>query len=152
TGVTAAAAAPPSPAIAQGARYELALAYRELDRPVEAEALLAELAAGRGGPVAADAGFLLGQGHVEAGRYAQAMAPLEHYLAANPRGDVAEFALAHLAVAQLGVGRVDDAWKTLATLGERFPRSKALPPARLRLAEAALGAHQADRAAEQFRL
>src|SRR5262249_41650810 len=75
----------------------------------------------------------------------------EHYLAANPRGDVADFALADLAVAQFGAGRPDDAWKTLATLTERFPGSKALTPARLRLAEAALEAHQPDRAVPLFR-
>jgi TolA-binding protein len=54
-------------------------------------------------------------------------------------------------VAQLELDRTEDAWKTLATLTERFPHSKALPPARLRLAEGALAAHQLDRAAEQFR-
>ena len=40
-------------------------------------------------------------------------------------------------------------WPSLA---ERFPASRALAPTRLRLAEAALAAHQAERAAEQFRL
>ena len=141
-----------SPAVVPSARYELALAYRALGRSAEAEAILARLAEGPSSPIAADAQFLIGQAHVDAGRSLQAIAPLEHYLAANPRGDVAEFALAQLAVAQLGAGRTDDAWKTLATLAERFPGSKALPPARLRLAEAALAAHQADRAVEPFRL
>ena len=65
---------------------------------------------------------------------------------------MADFALAHLAVARLGLGQLDEAWKTMADLAERFPRSQALAPTRLRLAEAALAAHQADRAAEQFRL
>ena len=40
----------------------------------------------------------------------------------------------------------------LAKLGREFPESKSLPSARLRVAEAALAAHQAERAAEQFRL
>jgi cellulose synthase operon protein C len=134
------------------ARYELALAYRALGRPADAEAILNRLAEATSGPVAANAQFLLAQEHVEAGRYAQAVGLLERYLAAYPRGDVAEFALAHLAVAQLGVGKTDDAWKTLSTLAERYPASKALPRARLRLAEAALAAHHPDRAVEQFRL
>jgi TolA-binding protein len=137
---------------AQDARYELALAYRALGRSAEADALLARLSESTNGPVAADALFLLGQEHVEAGRFAQAIGPLERYLAANPRGDVAEFALADLAVAQLGAGRADDAWKTLAVLAERFPAGKALPRTRVRVAEAALAAHQPERAAEQFRL
>jgi TolA-binding protein len=148
----AGSAASPAPVVAQEARYELALAYRALGRPDEAEAILARLAQGPSGPIAADARFLLGQAHVEAGRYAQALAPLGQYLSANPRGEVAAMALAHLAVAQLGAGRADDAWKTLALLAERFPRHKALAPARLRFAEAALAAHQPDRAVEQFRL
>ena len=55
-------------------------------------------------------------------------------------------------MARLGLGKFDDAWKNLASLAERFPGSKALIPTRLRLAEAALTAHQVERAAEQFRL
>jgi TolA-binding protein len=137
---------------AQDARYELALAYRALGRSTEADAILARLSESTTVAVASDAQFLLGQEHVEAGRYAQALGPLERYLATNPHGDVAEFALAHLAVAQLGAGRADDAWKTLATLADRFPTSKALLRTRVRLAESALAAHQPDRAAEQFRL
>ncbi len=134
------------------ARYELALSYRALGRTAEADAILASLADLKSGHVAADAQFLLGQGHVEAGRYDKAVGLLERYLAANPKGEVAEFALADLAVAQFGAGKTDDAWKTLATLSDRFPSSKALRLARLRLAEAALAAHHPDRAAEQFRL
>jgi cellulose synthase operon protein C len=143
---------PLSPAVLQDARYELALAYRALGRSADAEKLLAGLAAEPAGPVAADAQFLLGQAHVEAGRYADAIAPLERYLAANPRGDVAEFALADLVAAQLGAGHPDDAGKALETLARQYPKGKALPRARLRIADAALAARQYDRAAEQFRL
>ena len=134
------------------AGYELALAYRALGRSADAERLLARLAEEPAGPVAADARFLLGQAHVEAGRFAEAIAPLERYLADNPRGDVAEFALADLVAAQLGAGRADAAAQTLANLARQFPDGKALPRARLRFAEAALAARTFDRAAEQFRL
>ena len=68
------------------ARYELALAYRALGRSAESDALLARLSESKNDTVAADALFLLGQEQVEAGRYAQALGPLERYLAANPRG------------------------------------------------------------------
>jgi len=146
------APSPPPPALAQAARYDLALAYRTLGQAARAEAILAELAKGSSGPIAADAQFLLGQAHLDARRYALAVAALERYLAAKPDGDVADFALAHLAVARLGLGQADDAWKTMADLAVRFPRSPALSPTRLRLAEAALAAHRADRAVEQFRL
>ena len=140
------------PALAQDARYELALAYRALGRMADADKLLATLAAEPAGPLAADAQFLLGQAHVEAGRYAEAIPPLQRYLAENPRGEVAEFALADLVAAQLGAGRTEDAGKTLALLARQFPAGKALPRARLRIAEAALAARQFDRAVEQFHL
>ncbi len=142
----------PRPALAEAARYELALAYRALGQSARAEVLLAEVAKGSTGSVAPDAQFVLGQAHLEARRYAEAIAPLESYLASNPHGDVADYALAHLAVARLATGRVDDAWKAMTTLAERFPRSHALAATRLRLAEAELATHHPARAAEQFRL
>ena len=117
-----------------------------------ADKLLAGLAGSENGGAGANARFLIGQAHVEQGRYAEALEPLKDYLAANPRGDVADYALADLAIAQLGLGRQGEAWDTLAQLASRFPSSKALPPSRLRLAEAALDAGQADRAIAQFRL
>jgi TolA-binding protein len=55
-------------------------------------------------------------------------------------------------MARVGLGRLDDAWKDLVSLAERFPRSKSLAATRVRLAEAALAANQPSRAAEQFRL
>jgi TolA-binding protein len=152
-GAAAGRTAPPlSPAVVQDARYELALAYRELRRPADAEKLLARLAGEPAGAAAADAQFLLGQAHVEAGRFGEAIAPLERYLDANPRGDVAEFALADLVAAQLGAGRPAEADKTLALLARQYPAGKALPRARLRVAEAAEVAGKFDRAIEQFRL
>ena len=77
---------------------------------------------------------------------------LKAYLSASPQGEVADVAMAHLAVAHLGLGQLDDAWKIVAELAERFPRTKILGPTRLRLAEAELAAHRADRACEQFRI
>ena len=145
------ATAPLPPAAAQDARYELALAYRALGRSAEAEKILARLAAEPAGPVAADAQFLIGQTHLEAGRFAEAIAPLERYLAANPRGDVAEFALADLVAAQLGAGHPSDADKTLEALARQHPAGKGLPRARLRVAETALAARQYDKAAGLFR-
>ena len=70
---------------------------------------------------------MLGQGHVESGRFAEAIPPLEKYLAGKPDGEVADFALAHLAHAQLELGRPDDARATVDDLATRFPKSKALP-------------------------
>jgi len=142
----------PPPGLSQAIRYELAIAYRGLGRSADAEATLSKLTTEASSAFTSDAQFLLGQAHVEGGRYAAAIGPLEKYLAANPKGEVAEFALAHLVVARIGVDRLDDAGRTLATLADQFPHSKLLPPARVRLAEAALRAHQPQRALDQFRL
>ena len=60
------------PALAQAARYDLALAYRALGRSAEADAILAKLAKEQAGPITADAQFLVGQSHLDAGRYAEA--------------------------------------------------------------------------------
>ncbi len=141
-----------SPAAKQSARYELALAYRALGQSRMADEILAGLVKEGGGSVALDAQFLLGQSRVAAGEFAGSVAPLESYLKARPAGDVADVALAHLVVARLGLGELDEAARALAQLATRFPRSKTLAPTRLRVAEAALAAHQAERAAEQFRL
>ncbi len=138
-------------ALDQAARFELALAYRATGQAALADQILARLAKESNGPVASDAQFLIGQSQVTSGHHADAIGPLKAYLKANPEGDVADVALAHLTVAQLGTGALDDAWKTLATLGARYPHSRHLPSTRLRVADAALSAHQADRAAEQFR-
>ncbi len=139
---TSTGSAPPTlaPTLALAARYDLAVAYRALGRSADADALLVKLASESAGPVTADAQFLLGQAHLDAGRYAAAIPALEQYVAANPQGDVADFALAHLAMARLGLGQLDGAWKNLASLAPtRFPRSKALDIRRgSRLAEAAL--------------
>jgi TolA-binding protein len=141
-----------TPAFVQAVRYELALAYRATGRSAEADAALSRLAGEDPSPYTADAQFLLGQTLLEVGRHVEAIGLLEKYLAAEPQGKVAEFALAHLAVAKIGAGRLADAWKDLGALADRFPQSKLLPATRLRLAEAALQAKESARAAEQFRL
>ena len=80
--------------------------------------ILASLAKEGSGPVAADAQFLIGQSHLAAGRYAEAVPPLEAYLTTNPRGEVADVALAHLAAARLGSGQ---ARRSLEDTGRRSP-------------------------------
>jgi TolA-binding protein len=138
--------------ISQAVRYELAIAYRALGRNADAEAALSKLATEGQSAFSTDAQFMLGQAHIEAGRFAAAIRPLEKYLENNPKGQVAEFALAHLVVAFVGTDRLPDAWKTLATFAQRFPQSKLLPASRLRLAEASLRAGDSQRALELFRL
>jgi TolA-binding protein len=146
-------AAPKTPApLLETARYELALAYRAAGNVALADDLLNRLANEGTGPIAVNARFLIGQSHLDNGRYREAIQPLESYLSSNPRGDVAAIAMAHLVSARLALGEDAEAWKVLATLAERFPGSKALATTRLRLAEKALADHKAEQAALQFRL
>lgn len=140
-----------SPELLNKARYELALAYRADGRGDRADALLAELAKGSDKEVAPDSAFLLGQDHLEAGRFAEALADLKRYLEAAPDGRVADYALAHESAAHLGLGQRDEAAEAVNQLAERFPKSAALPPARLRLAEADAEAGESTRAIVQFR-
>ena len=140
------------PELLNRARYELALAYRADGRADRADALLADLAKDSGDETAAAAAFLLGQDHLEAGRFAEALASLKRYLEADPDGRVADHALAHESAAYLGLGQRDEAAGALGQLAERFPQSSALPPARLRLAEADAEAGELTRAITQFRL
>lgn len=140
----------PGPATAEAQRYYLGLAYRDSGQPAKSSEVLDALASTSAAPIVADARFMLGQGHIEAKRYAEAVGPLEKYLAAKPDGDVADYALAHLVQARLELGEFDAAARALGQLAEKFPKSKTLAPSRVRLAEAALAARQYDRAAEQF--
>ena len=140
----------PSPTTAEHQRYYLGLAYRADGQSAKASEWLDALEKSAATPIAADAQFMVGQGHVESKRFAESIAPLEKYLAAKPDGDVADFAWAHLVQARLELGDADAAAKALDRLAAKFPKSKALPPSRVRLAESALAAKQYDRAADQF--
>jgi TolA-binding protein len=140
------------PDTAHSQRYYLGLAYRangQTAREVEVFDALARIPAA---PVAADAQYMLGQGHIDAREYAKAIPPLEKYLADRPNGDVADYALANLAQARLELGQTEAAEAALAQLNSRFPKSKVLGVTRLRLGEAALAAKRYDRAAELLRL
>ncbi|WP_168222097.1 tetratricopeptide repeat protein [Aquisphaera giovannonii] len=141
-----------SPATAAAARFDLVRAYREAKHPEKASALLGKMAGAGATPLAAEAQFLVGQDLAEKGRHAEAIGPLMAYLQANPRGDVADAALAQLAAAQASTGKLDDAEKSLADLATRFPRSKGLAPTRLRIAEADADAGRDAHAADLFRL
>ncbi len=141
----------PGPEVAHSARYYLVMAYRADGQKSKAVEILDDLAKTPAASVAGDAQFRLGQAQIETGRFAEAVAPLEKYLEAKPDGEVADHALAYLAWARLEQNQPDAALAAAKRLAERFPKSKALAPTRLRLAEAALAAKQYPRAAELFR-
>lgn len=142
----------PSPATAESLTYYLGLAYRADGQPARESEVLDALAKTPAARYAANAQFMVGRGHVEAKRYAEAVAPLEKYLAAKPDGEVAPYALMYLAKSRLELGEAEAAWKALARLAEKFPKSEALATTRVLVGEQALTARQFDRAAEQFRL
>lgn len=138
-----------APEIANDGRYHLGLAYRKAGRKDDAMRVLDELAKTPGGaPAARGAGFLVGQALIEEGKYAEAVGPLEAYLADQPDGDVADAALAHLVHARIELGQPESARQTLDRLAERFPKSKELPRTQLRAGEDALKRDQYAQAAE----
>jgi cellulose synthase operon protein C len=142
----------PSPDTARDQRYYLGLAYRADGQSEKANELLVALAETPATPVAAKAQFVVGQGHIEAKQYGEAVTALEKYLSAKPDGEVADYALAYLAHARVELGQIDEAFQVLDQLTQRFPKSKALNPTRLRVAESPLAEkHHADRALELLR-
>jgi cellulose synthase operon protein C len=141
----------PGPATAQAGRYYLGLAYRADGQAAKAAEILDALATTPAAPIATDAQFLVGQAHVEAGRFAEAVPAMEKYLASKPDGEVADHALAYLAIARAELGQADAARRALEDLARRFPKSPALARTRLRLAETALARRQLAAAAELFR-
>ncbi|GAC1464825.1 MAG: tetratricopeptide repeat protein [Isosphaeraceae bacterium] len=140
----------PNSATAEAERYYLAMAYRVAGQGNKAAEVLDTLARTAAAPLAADAQFMVGQGHIESKRYAEAVGPLEKYLEAKPDGNEADYALAHLIHARIELSELDAASRALERLATKFPRSKALPLSRVRVAEAAHADRQYDRAAREF--
>ena len=141
----------PDAETADSVRYYLVMAYRADGQKAKAVEVLDDLAKTPAAPVAADGQFRLGQAQALTGRYAEAVAPLEKYLESKPDGEVADHALAYLAWSRVELGQEDAALADLKTLAGRFPKSKALPPTQVRLAEGALAAKKYPAAAELFR-
>ncbi len=144
------------PETANSARYSLVMAYRAVGETDKATEALDELAAktpeGGSGPVLGeDSRFRLGQAQVLAGRYREAVGPLEEYLKGKPEGAAAETALAYLAWAKSELGQAEAAAADLKVLAERFPEGKSLAPTRIRLAEAALKTKAYAVAIDDFR-
>ncbi|CAN5600933.1 hypothetical protein BH23PLA1_BH23PLA1_13180 [soil metagenome] len=142
----------PDPATSQAARYYLGLAYRADGQKEKAAEVLDALAQTPAAPIASDAQFLVGQGHFEADRHAEAVQALEKYLQARPDGDVAENALAYLVLSYNALGRHEQADATLQRLAEEYPEGESLGTTRLRLAEQALARENWPLAAELYRL
>ena len=139
------------PEIDRASSLALALAYRTDGQAEKAAAMLARLAESPAGAGGADAQVLLGENHVKAARFDEAVAPLNAYLNDHPKGELADHALALLAIAQQELGRGDEAKATLERLTRDFAQSRVLTAPRLRLGEAALEAKDYGRAVELLR-
>ncbi|WP_158633311.1 tetratricopeptide repeat protein [Tautonia sociabilis] len=141
----------PDAGTAEAARYYLGLALRASGRQEEAIAQLESLAEAAGSRFSADALYLVGQHRFDEGRFDEAADALARYLDARPDGDVADHALARLALALDAQGRDDEADDALDRLSEGFPSSVVLGPTRLRIAEQAMAEERWDRAESLFR-
>lgn len=131
-------------------RYLLALAYEGLSRPQDALAQLAPVLQSGAAPLKSAAQLTEAAIRMGMKQYAEAIAPLEAHVAANPAGDEAAGARARLAVCYARAKQLDKAKKLFGELVEKHGTSPTLPAAVEQLAEAALDAGDADWSAALF--
>ena len=131
-------------------RYLYAVALDGLERREEALRWVAPLAVSAQGRLKADAQLLQGALLVALGRYADAAAPLEAFLATDPKGDAALKALGGLAVALARTGRIDRAKQLYGRLTADFAEHPLLPAVIEQLAEAAYAARDTEFSAQLF--
>jgi TolA-binding protein len=141
----------PGPETRQTALYYLNQAYRDSGQEDRAAEVLAELAKTPAATLAANARFSLGQERFQAGRFADAIEPLQTYLDEQPRGDLAAPALALLALAHHELGRDAEARAALDRLTREWPDGDEAARVRVRLGEAALQAKHFDDAINLLR-
>ena len=140
----------PYPETALSALYYLGLAYRADGQGAKADEVLRSLAKTPAAPAAANAQYLVGQGHFEAKRYADAIPELEKYVEANPKGEMVANALTYLVWARMELGQLDEASTLLKDLSKRFPKFESLSSTRLRMGWALLENDQPLDAAAEF--
>ncbi|AGA28869.1 hypothetical protein Sinac_4692 [Singulisphaera acidiphila DSM 18658] len=144
------AEAKPAPETAQSALYYLGLAYRADGQKAKSDEVLDSLLKTPAAPAAANAQYLVGQGHFEAKRFAEAIPALEKYLAGNSNGEVAANAMTYIVWSRLELGQIDEASTVLSRLAQRFPKSETLASTRLRLGWALLEGGRPVEAAAEF--
>ena len=135
------------PELESSATYQLAMAYQSSGEGEKARALLATMSAGKMPKGSAEARLLLGQSAFEAKKYDEAAAALEAYLKEKPT-QLADHAMAWLAIARWETGKKDEAAAALKQLEADFPKSETLVPTALRLGESALEAKDFSRSAD----
>ena len=110
----------------QSQRYYLGLAYHADGQAAKEAEVFNALAKTPAAPVAADAQYMLGQGHIDAKEYAKAIPPLEKYLADRPDGEVADYALANLGKPVSNWARLRPPRRPWRNWPVGFPRARCL--------------------------
>lgn len=131
-------------------RYLLALAYLGVERYEEALKVLAPLLALPAGELKSDAERAQATALIALQKHAEAIAPLESYLVANPKGELAAWGQAELAICLARTKQIDRAKQVFAQFTSQHPGDMLIPPTTAALAEAALAAGDKPWSAELF--
>lgn len=129
-------------------RYLLAVGYEGMKRYNDALAALLPVVDNAKGPLKFDAQLTQGSLLIALKRYAEAIAPLEAFLAERPSGDVEVKARGELAICYARTKQIDKAKKCYADLIAKHAEHALIAPTTERLAEAAFDADDAAWAAE----
>lgn len=132
-------------------RYLLALAYEGLQRHEDALAALRPVLDAATGKLKADAQLRQGALLVALGRYGDAVAPLQAFLATNPTGEAAVQGRGELAICLARSGKLDQAKAQFAELLRTHGDHALLPAVIEQLAEAAYDAEDSAWAQDLFR-
>ena len=131
-------------------RYLLALAYEGVNRHEDALKALEPVLALPGGELKTDAQGAQATALVALQKFAEAIAPLEAYLAANPKGETAAWGQAELAICLVRTKQIERAKQSYARLTGEHPGDRLIPPTTVALAEAALAAGEKAWSVELF--
>ncbi len=129
-------------------RYLLAVSYEGLSRYEDALAALLPVVDNVSGPLKADAELTHGSLLLALRKYADAIAPLEAFLAGRPTGDAEVKARGELAICCARAGQIEKAKRLYAELIEKHPTHPLIAPTTEHLAEAAYDAGDAAWSAE----
>ena len=132
-------------------RYLLAVSYEGLNRYDDALAAVLPVVNNAGGPLKADAELTHGSLLIALRKYADAIGPLEAFLAGKPAGDADVKARGELAICCARTGQIEKAKRLYAELVGKYPTHPLLAPTTEHLAEAAYDAGDAAWSAELSR-
>jgi TolA-binding protein len=132
-------------------RYLLATAYEGLGRYEEALAVLLPVVDSATGRLKADAQLRQASVLLAMQRYAEAVTPLEAFLAGKPAGDAAVDAQGKLAICYARGGQLDKAKTLYGELLEKNPPQELIGPTTAQLVEAAYDARDAEWSAQLSR-